>query len=130
MTTALRERLADAVGLGDDAEAGDAAEHGAQTVLGHSYGSLVVGQAADGHGGGPSGGVTGHVGNGGSSRLDADSIVFVGSPGVGAGSAAELRVPGGEVWATTARNDVIQWAAVSPVGLVHDVALALSLIHI
>ncbi|GAA0515182.1 alpha/beta hydrolase [Paractinoplanes deccanensis] len=77
-----------------------------QTVLGHSYGSLVVGRAAAGPG------------------LDADSVVFVGSPGVGADSARDLRVPSGEVWATTARDDVIQWAAVAPGGLGRDLAVA------
>ena len=44
-----------------------------QTVLGHSYGSLVVGTAARDHG------------------LAADALVFVGSPGVGVDRAAELR---------------------------------------
>ena len=48
-----------------------------QTVLGHSYGSLVVGMAAREHG------------------LAADALVFVGSPGVGASHAAELGVPPG-----------------------------------
>ncbi|MEH0927975.1 alpha/beta hydrolase [Micromonospora sp. CPCC 205558] len=66
-----------------------------QTVLGHSYGSLVVGVAAREHG------------------LDADALVFVGSPGVGASHAAELGVPAGEVWASTATDDVIR-AARSP----------------
>ncbi len=42
-----------------------------QTVLGHSYGSLVVGTAARDHG------------------LAADALVFVGSPGVGVAHAAE-----------------------------------------
>jgi len=63
-----------------------------QTVLGHSYGSLVVGTAARDHG------------------LAADALVFVGSPGVGVGHAAELRVPAGEVWASTAPDDVIRLA--------------------
>ena len=55
------------------------------TVLGHSYGSLVVGTAATGGG------------------LAADDVVFVGSPGVGVDSAAELRMPPGRVWSSTAR---------------------------
>ncbi|MEV6691614.1 alpha/beta hydrolase [Micromonospora sp. NPDC051196] len=61
-----------------------------QTVLGHSYGSLVVGGAARDHG------------------LAADALVFVGSPGVGVGHAAELGVPAGQVWASTAPDDVIR----------------------
>ncbi|MEU5965790.1 alpha/beta hydrolase [Micromonospora parva] len=63
-----------------------------QTVLGHSYGSVVVGVAAREHG------------------LDADALVFVGSPGVGASHAGELGVPPGEVWASTAPDDVIRAA--------------------
>ncbi|SCF15596.1 Alpha/beta hydrolase [Micromonospora mirobrigensis] len=63
-----------------------------QTVLGHSYGSLVVGVAAREHG------------------LGADALVFVGSPGVGVSEARELRVPPGQVWASTAPDDVIRLA--------------------
>ncbi|MGC4809634.1 alpha/beta hydrolase [Micromonospora sp. DT228] len=63
-----------------------------QTVLGHSYGSLVVGTAAREHG------------------LAADALVFVGSPGVGASHATELGVPPGEVWASSAPDDVIHAA--------------------
>ncbi|MGQ5259686.1 alpha/beta hydrolase [Micromonospora sp. ZYX-F-536] len=63
-----------------------------QTVLGHSYGSLVVGTAAREHG------------------LAADALVFVGSPGVGATHAAELGVPPGQVWASSAPDDVIRLA--------------------
>ncbi|AYF31647.1 hypothetical protein CSH63_30205 [Micromonospora tulbaghiae] len=63
-----------------------------QTVLGHSYGSLVVGAAARDHG------------------LGADALVFVGSPGVGVDHAADLRMPAGEVWSSTAPDDVIRLA--------------------
>ncbi|MCX5067600.1 alpha/beta hydrolase family protein [Micromonospora lupini] len=63
-----------------------------QTVLGHSYGSLVVGVAAREHG------------------LAADALMFVGSPGVGAAHAADLGVPAGEVWAGRAPDDVIRLA--------------------
>ncbi|MET8909902.1 alpha/beta hydrolase [Micromonospora sp. NPDC004551] len=63
-----------------------------QTVLGHSYGSVVVGTAARDHG------------------LSADALVFVGSPGVGVDHAAELRMPPGQVWAATAPDDVIRLA--------------------
>ncbi|MEU4559043.1 alpha/beta hydrolase [Actinoplanes sp. NPDC023936] len=73
-----------------------------QTVLGHSYGSLVVGTAAAG-------------------SFAADRVVFVGSPGVGVDSASQLSVP---AWSTTSRSDAIQYAAVSPGSLVPDVALA------
>jgi hypothetical protein len=79
-----------------------------QTVLGHSYGSLVVGTAAATPG------------------LAADSVVFVGSPGVGVDSASRLHVPPGEVWASTSRTDVIQYAAVSPASLVKDLATAVT----
>jgi len=77
-----------------------------QVVLGHSYGSLVVGQAAAVKG------------------FAADGVVFVGSPGVGVDSARDLRVPAGEVWSTTSRGDVIQYAAIAPGGLVRDLAVA------
>ncbi|MET8361434.1 alpha/beta hydrolase [Micromonospora sp. NPDC005171] len=75
-----------------------------QTVLGHSYGSLVVGVAAREHG------------------LAADALVFVGSPGVGASHAAELGVPPGQVWASSAPDDVIR-AAQSPDELARRVLL-------
>ena len=77
-----------------------------QTVVGHSYGSLVVGTAAARPG------------------FHADSLVFVGSPGVGVDSAARLHAPPGEVWASTSRSDVIQYAAVSPGSLAQDLALS------
>jgi hypothetical protein len=77
-----------------------------QTVLGHSYGSLVVGTAAAQPG------------------LAADEVVFVGSPGVGVDSATDLRVPPGQVWSSTSRSDVIQWAAVSPRSLAEDLVLS------
>lgn len=76
------------------------------TVLGHSYGSLVVGTAATDAG------------------LVADDVVFVGSPGVGVDSAADLHMPPGRVWSSTALTDVIHWTAVAPDGLVKDLALA------
>ncbi|WP_439427174.1 alpha/beta hydrolase [Micromonospora sp. LA-10] len=63
-----------------------------QTVLGHSYGSLVVGAAARDHG------------------LSADALVFVGSPGVGVDHATGLRMPAGQVWSSTAPDDVIRLA--------------------
>ncbi|MGX6602796.1 alpha/beta hydrolase, partial [Micromonosporaceae bacterium Da 78-11] len=77
-----------------------------QTVLGHSYGSLVVGKAATGSG------------------MAADSIVFVGSPGVGVDSARDLHAPAGQIWSSTSHSDVIQYAAVAPGGLIRDLAVA------
>ncbi len=77
-----------------------------QVVLGHSYGSLVVGKAAAADG------------------FEADSVVFVGSPGVGVDSAHDLRVRSGEVWSSTSRSDIIQYAAVGPIGLARDLAVA------
>lgn len=79
-----------------------------QTVLGHSYGSLVVGATARDHG------------------LAADSLIFVGSPGVGVEHAADLGLPAGQIWASTAGNDVIQYAARSRGELLRGVAGALS----
>jgi hypothetical protein len=76
------------------------------TVSGHSYGSLVVGAAA------------------GSAGLAADSVVFVGSPGVGVDSAAGLHVPPGQVWSTASASDIVQYAAVAPGGLLADLAVA------
>ncbi|GGM22610.1 MULTISPECIES: alpha/beta hydrolase [Micromonospora] len=61
-----------------------------QTVLGHSYGSTVVGTTARDHG------------------LATDALVFVGSPGVGVQHAGELRVPAGQVWSSTAPDDPIR----------------------
>ncbi|TDB73641.1 alpha/beta hydrolase [Micromonospora sp. KC721] len=60
------------------------------TVLGHSYGSVVVGGTARDHG------------------LAADALVFVGSPGVGVDRAEALRLPPERVWASTAPDDVIR----------------------
>jgi hypothetical protein len=73
-----------------------------QTVLGHSYGSLVVGEAAAAGG------------------LAADAVVFVGSPGVGVDSASDLRFPADRVWSTTSFTDPIQYAAVAPKDLLPD----------
>ncbi|EHK86560.1 alpha/beta hydrolase [Saccharomonospora azurea SZMC 14600] len=61
------------------------------TVIGHSYGSTVVGHSAQGE------------------QLDVDNVVFVGSPGVGVDSAADLDLPDDAgVYATTAENDIIR----------------------
>ncbi|MBN6036650.1 alpha/beta hydrolase [Amycolatopsis sp. 195334CR] len=60
------------------------------TVIGHSYGSTVIGHA------------------GRDLDLDVDKMVFVGSPGVGVDHASELNIDPGDVYATTAREDIIR----------------------
>lgn len=69
------------------------------TVIGHSYGSTVVGAAAsDEH------------------FLDANNVIAVGSPGMLVGHAGDLNLASGSsVYAMTARNDII--------GLVTDMTL-------
>jgi hypothetical protein len=61
-----------------------------QSVLGHSYGSTVVGYTARDRG------------------LDADDVIFVGSPGVGVTHAGDLGLPAERVWASTAAYDPIR----------------------
>lgn len=61
------------------------------TAVGHSYGSLTVGQAAQRDGGIPG----------------VDDIVLVGSPGTGAESAADLGVGRGHVYVGAAENDPV-----------------------
>jgi len=79
----------------DAFEAGQRASHvGApsiDTVIGHSYGSTMVGAAAsDGH------------------HLDADNIISVGSPGMLVDHAGDLNLdPSGHVYAMRAENDII-----------------------
>lgn len=63
---------------------------GRHVVLGHSYGSLVTGQAALLRPG----------------RL-ADELVFVGSPGVGVDHATDLGLPADRVWVGEDRNDPV-----------------------
>lgn len=63
------------------------------TVLGHSYGTLVAGQALAAH-----------------PDLPVDNVIFVGSPGVGVDHAKDLGVPPDHVWAATAENDWINTA--------------------
>ncbi|GAA4897560.1 alpha/beta hydrolase family protein [Stackebrandtia albiflava] len=60
------------------------------TLLGHSYGSTVVGHAATAEGG-----------------VATDQMVFAGSPGVAADHASELGVGADNVYATSATNDII-----------------------
>ena len=61
------------------------------TAIGHSYGSLTVGQAAQRPGGIPG----------------ADDIVLVGSPGTGAENADQLNVGKGHVYVGAAENDPV-----------------------
>jgi hypothetical protein len=56
--------------------------------------------------------------------MEADEVIFLGSPGVGVDSAAQLRVAAGHVWSSTSRSDVIQYAAVSPRGLADELTRA------
>ncbi|MEV5876060.1 alpha/beta hydrolase [Streptomyces sp. NPDC052101] len=63
--------------------------HPHRTVIAHSYGTTLVGAAAQ----------TGHV--------SADDLVFAGSPGVKVSSADELDVPKGHVWNEEADGDVV-----------------------
>ncbi|WP_181786730.1 alpha/beta hydrolase [Mycobacterium shimoidei] len=79
----------------DAFESGQRASHvgspSVDTVIGHSYGSTLVGAAASG----------GH-------HLDANNIIAVGSPGVLVDHAAELSLdPGAHVYAMRAQNDII-----------------------
>ncbi|MFD9907038.1 alpha/beta hydrolase [Streptomyces sp. NPDC059063] len=66
---------------------GDAAPH--RTVIGHSYGTTLVGAAAQ------------------TGDLNADDVVFAGSPGVKVSGADEMDVPKGHVWNEEAKGDVV-----------------------
>jgi hypothetical protein len=92
----------------DDFQAGLRASHNdlaaggpsINTVIGHSYGSTLVGAA----------GLDGH-------RLDANNVVAVGSPGVLAQHATDLSLaPGAHVFATRAENDLIGIATYASLG--------------
>lgn len=72
------------------------------TMVGHSYGSTVVGHTAAENG------------------LAVDDIVIVGSPGVGVDTAAELGLPDGHVYATVAENDIINLANWGGLGGIAD----------
>lgn len=63
------------------------------TVIGHSYGSTVVGMTAR------------------DQNINANDVVFVGSPGVGVDNAAALHVDGSHVWSGHIGNDPILKAA-------------------
>ncbi|MER8097273.1 alpha/beta hydrolase [Streptomyces goshikiensis] len=64
-----------------------------QTLLGHSYGSLVVGET-----------MSMHV------DLPVENAIMVGSPGVGVDHAKDLNIPPDHVFAGTAQNDLINAA--------------------
>lgn len=70
-------------------------EIGEQSVVGYSYGSLVVGETARDTG------------------IRADDLVFLGSAGVGVPSASDLNVDPSTVWAASADNDIVGLAAPS-----------------
>ncbi|MGW3682320.1 alpha/beta hydrolase [Streptomyces prasinus] len=71
----------------DGSRSGDSPGH--TTVIAHSYGTTLVGAAAQ----------TGH--------LNADEVIFAGSPGVKVSSANEMDVPEGHVWNQEADGDVV-----------------------
>lgn len=60
------------------------------TVIGHSYGSTVIGHTAR------------------DMNINADDVVFVGSPGTGVSRAEDLNLPPENVHSTVAKHDVIQ----------------------
>lgn len=61
------------------------------TLVGHSYGTTVIGEAASG------------------GDLNADTLVLVASPGVGVDHVSELGIDENRVFVTTAENDRISW---------------------
>lgn len=71
----------------DASRSGDSPGHA--TVIAHSYGTTLVGAAAQ----------TGH--------LNTDEVIFAGSPGVKVSSAEEMDVPKGNVWNQEAAGDVV-----------------------
>lgn len=80
----------------DSFESGMRASHAGapstDTVIGHSYGSTLIGAAATG----------GH-------HLDANNVIAVGSPGMLARHASDLNVdPGATIYGMRARNDIIE----------------------
>jgi 8-oxo-dGTP pyrophosphatase MutT (NUDIX family)/pimeloyl-ACP methyl ester carboxylesterase len=69
----------------DKLRAGNPSAH--ITVIGHSYGSFVAGEAARLHG------------------MRPDDMVFIGSPGVGASNVSALGMPASHVWVGAERRD-------------------------
>ena len=76
---------------------------GLNTMVGHSYGTTVIGHTATADGG-----------------VVTDQIVLVASPGTGTGHASDLGIGAENVYATTAPNDIIH--LVPDWGIAHDVA--------
>ncbi|MGO1053633.1 alpha/beta hydrolase [Crossiella sp. CA198] len=72
------------------------------TVVGHSYGSTVVGHTPR------------------DLTIQADEVVFIGSPGVGVTQASELNLPPERVHSSTAQHDVIKYTNIN-LGLDRDV---------
>ncbi len=71
----------------DTSHTGDSEPH--RTAIGHSYGTTLIGSAArQGH-------------------LNADDVIFAGSPGAQVGSAEEMDVPKGHVWNEEAEGDPV-----------------------
>ncbi|WP_415647476.1 alpha/beta hydrolase [Stackebrandtia soli] len=66
-------------------------ERSHNSIVGHSYGSTVIGYTAKDHG------------------LDVDEAIFVGSPGVGTDTAAELGLNPENVYSSHASNDPIRY---------------------
>ncbi|MFG3406007.1 alpha/beta hydrolase [Streptomyces sp. NPDC048142] len=62
---------------------------GHHTAIGHSYGTTLIGSAAR------------------QGELNADDVVFAGSPGVQVGEASEMDVPKGHVWNEEAEGDPV-----------------------
>ncbi|MFI6205640.1 alpha/beta hydrolase [Streptomyces sp. NPDC051041] len=71
----------------ETSHSGDSEPH--RTVIGHSYGTTVVGAAAQ------------------TGRLNTDDVIFAGSPGVKVSGADEMDVPEGHVWNEEADGDVV-----------------------
>ncbi|QUH05726.1 hypothetical protein HUO13_02460 [Saccharopolyspora erythraea] len=73
------------------------------TVLGHSYGSTVVGYSQRDHG------------------LHANDVAFIGSPGVGVSEAQDLHMSPEHVWAGTSASDPIEYPhSGDPVEIIRD----------
>ncbi|MBM7171067.1 hypothetical protein JQK87_22230 [Streptomyces sp. G44] len=66
---------------------GDAEPH--RTVISHSYGTTLVGAAAQ------------------TGQLNTDDVIFAGSPGVKVSGAEEMDVPKGHVWNAEAEGDLV-----------------------
>lgn len=62
---------------------------GHHTAVGHSYGTTLIGSAAR------------------QGDLNANDVIFAGSPGVQVGSAGEMDVPKGRVWNEEAKGDLV-----------------------